>query len=335
MPGVAVDHPAEDGARRHFGNMILSRLPVRQVFRASAAVPGRSRRQRHAAHRARGGDRRAVRRSARDHDASRVVFEGAARGAGRGAARDLRRGPRARASKARSPTRRAARSTRTCGPRRRSSPATSISSPIDPLHARMQAPFADGTPPLLDAWEALNPGVPHPSTFCIYMKMEPGGPELHCDFYFVSADLQPRLEVDPRRPADAGVRPPAGDSGARLAAGREPLQRRARGGATAAPATSESSPAATTSSARRSRSTQRSAITLSRSRISSATRPVSAAASSRRSSAMSSDSDFLAGDVRARHFFVVAIHPLVAVGEHRQSRLDAGDASWRCGLRRR
>ena len=53
----------------------------------------------------------------------------------------------------------------------------------------MKAPFADGTPPLLDAWEALNPGVPHPSTFKHLLKMEPGGPELHCDFIFVSADL--------------------------------------------------------------------------------------------------------------------------------------------------
>ena len=58
----------------------------------------------------------------------------------------------------------------------------------------MQAPFTDGTPPLVDAWEALHPGVAHPSTFCIYMKMEPGGPELHCDFYFVSAGPRPRLK---------------------------------------------------------------------------------------------------------------------------------------------
>ena len=33
VPGVAVDEPGEDGRRRRFGNMILSRLPVRQVFR--------------------------------------------------------------------------------------------------------------------------------------------------------------------------------------------------------------------------------------------------------------------------------------------------------------
>ena len=47
IPGVAVDHPAEGGGRRRFGNMILSRLPVRQVvsviclpYPADPGVPG-------------------------------------------------------------------------------------------------------------------------------------------------------------------------------------------------------------------------------------------------------------------------------------------------------
>src|SRR4029453_1046207 len=31
--GVAVDHPGDGGRRRKFGNMILSRLPVRQTYR--------------------------------------------------------------------------------------------------------------------------------------------------------------------------------------------------------------------------------------------------------------------------------------------------------------
>ena len=57
----------------------------------------------------------------------------------------------------------------------------------------MLAPFADGTPPLADCWTHTHPGVPHPSTFCIYSKMVPGGPELHCDFVFVSEDLKPRV----------------------------------------------------------------------------------------------------------------------------------------------
>ena len=33
VAGVAVDHPAAGGRRRRFGNLILSRLPVRQAYR--------------------------------------------------------------------------------------------------------------------------------------------------------------------------------------------------------------------------------------------------------------------------------------------------------------
>ena len=39
IPGAAVDHPADSGGRRRFGNMILSRLPVRQVFRHLLPFP--------------------------------------------------------------------------------------------------------------------------------------------------------------------------------------------------------------------------------------------------------------------------------------------------------
>jgi endonuclease/exonuclease/phosphatase family metal-dependent hydrolase len=65
--------------------------------------------------------------------------------------------------------------------------------PDNPLHPRMKAPFADGTPPLHDAWEAAHPGTPHPSTFKIYEKEHPNEPELHCDFVFVSEHLKPRI----------------------------------------------------------------------------------------------------------------------------------------------
>src|SRR4030095_12814732 len=37
--------------------------------------------------------------------------------------------------------------------------------PDDPLHGRMGAAFADGTPPLHDAWEGAHPRVGHPSAF--------------------------------------------------------------------------------------------------------------------------------------------------------------------------
>src|SRR5262245_49196256 len=33
VPGIATDHPADGGGRRRFGNLILSRLPVRQAYR--------------------------------------------------------------------------------------------------------------------------------------------------------------------------------------------------------------------------------------------------------------------------------------------------------------
>ena len=61
---------------------------------APAALPLRSRRARHAAHRDRGGRSRATIGDVRvDHDAPRVLFGDAADGAGRSAADDLRRGP--------------------------------------------------------------------------------------------------------------------------------------------------------------------------------------------------------------------------------------------------
>ena len=57
IPGVAVDHPGEDGRRRRFGNMIFSRLPVQQVFRHLLPYPADRRFPRHAAHGAGGGGR--------------------------------------------------------------------------------------------------------------------------------------------------------------------------------------------------------------------------------------------------------------------------------------
>src|SRR4051812_32875997 len=39
IPGIAVDQPGRNGRRRTFGNMILSRLPVRQVYRHLLPFP--------------------------------------------------------------------------------------------------------------------------------------------------------------------------------------------------------------------------------------------------------------------------------------------------------
>src|SRR5664279_642803 len=39
VPGIAVDQQGDDGRRRRFGNMILSRLPVQQAYRHLLPYP--------------------------------------------------------------------------------------------------------------------------------------------------------------------------------------------------------------------------------------------------------------------------------------------------------
>ena len=58
--------------------------------------------------------------------------------------------------------------------------------PDDPLHARLiQFGF-------VDAWEALQPGTPHPHTFRVHER-EAGESPYCCDYVFVTEELAPRL----------------------------------------------------------------------------------------------------------------------------------------------
>jgi len=58
--------------------------------------------------------------------------------------------------------------------------------PEDRLHGRVcHAGFAD-------AWKALNPGLPHPPTFRVHEREEGEVPHC-CDYFFVTEDLLPRL----------------------------------------------------------------------------------------------------------------------------------------------
>ena len=192
IPGIAVDHPGDNGRRRRFGNMILTRLPVLQVFRhllpypADQDVSGMPRIAVEAVVEASFGPVRIVtthlefyslkKRSAQVEALRALYAEGS------GYARDPR-------------------STGYDGGPYETLPrpaATVITGdfnlePDDPLHARMTAPFGDGTPRLFDAWELAHPGVPHPPTMNIFVKMKPDDPLLHCDFIFVSDDLRPRV----------------------------------------------------------------------------------------------------------------------------------------------
>jgi len=194
VPGVATDHPADDGGRRRFGNMILSRLPVRQVFRHLLPSPvdpgenGMSRIAVEAVIAAPFGDVRVVtthlewyslkQRSAQV-EALRAIYAEGHGHAREGSIVDESGGP--------FHTYLRPAATVICG---------DFNLEYDhPLHARMRAPFADGTPPLANAWDLAHPGEPYPATFKVHEKWVPGDPELHCDFFFLSPDLQPRLRA--------------------------------------------------------------------------------------------------------------------------------------------
>ena len=192
VPGVAVDQPGDGGRRRRFGNMILSRLPVQQVYRhllpypCDPGVPGMPRLALEAIVRSSAGDVRVVTTHLEYYsDLQRMAQAKALRtiyADGHGHARDARitmddGGPFQTFARPR---------------------ATIITGdcnfePGAPEHRAILAPFADATPPLLDAWDVVHPGVAHPATFRIYQKDAPGDPELHCDFIFVGAELAPRV----------------------------------------------------------------------------------------------------------------------------------------------
>jgi endonuclease/exonuclease/phosphatase family metal-dependent hydrolase len=194
VPGVAVDQPGQGGKRRRFGNMILSRLPVRQVYRhllpypLDPGVPGMPRIAIEAVVGASFGDVRVITTHLEYYSAKQRMAQAEALRAiyaeGHAYARD------ARITKDdRSPFHTFVR------PR-----ATVITGdlnfePDGPEHPRLLEPFDDGTPPLLDAWMIAHPGKAHPSTFCIYQKTDPCGHELHCDFIFVSDELRPRVRA--------------------------------------------------------------------------------------------------------------------------------------------
>jgi endonuclease/exonuclease/phosphatase family metal-dependent hydrolase len=194
IPGVAVDHPAEGGRRRRFGNMILSRLPVVQVYRhllpypLDARVPGMPRIAIEAIVRTTLGDVRVVTThleyySARQRmaqvDALRAIYAG-----GHAYARD------------------ATVTMNDGGPfqtfvRPRATVITGDCNfePGSPEYRRMLEPFDDPTPPLVDAWNVAHPGVAHPATFKIYQKDDPADPELHCDFIFIGDELRSRVRA--------------------------------------------------------------------------------------------------------------------------------------------
>jgi endonuclease/exonuclease/phosphatase family metal-dependent hydrolase len=203
IEGIAVDVPHEAGGRRQFGNLLLTRLPLRQARRhllpwpADAAHADMQRVAIEAVIEAPDvGDLRVT--------TTHLAYYSAAQ---RLAQFDALRQLHAEAQGHRRPPERADASR---GPFHwRPRPGAGIVTgdcncePDSPGHARMLAPFDDTTPAFRDAWHLAHPGRPHAHTVGLYDTAQ-WPRQFACDFVFVSADLAPRVtafDVDARSDA--------------------------------------------------------------------------------------------------------------------------------------
>ena len=180
----AVDVPDGSGARRRFGNLILSRLPVRQVLRhslpwpAHEGVPSMPRIALEAVIEAPWGLVRVT-------TTHLEYYSEAQRAAQVERLREIH--AEACAYHRARPTDRYQSGPFAPFPR----PASSILAgdfnmrPDDRLVAELAQDYRD-------AWRVAHPGEPHPPTFCLHGK-EHGDAPYCCDFVFVSEDLAPRI----------------------------------------------------------------------------------------------------------------------------------------------
>ncbi|HEX8741082.1 MAG TPA: endonuclease/exonuclease/phosphatase family protein [Casimicrobiaceae bacterium] len=212
IEGVAVDRagdggragaggrPGDSGRRRRFGNMILSRLPVGEVYRhllpypSDSRVPGMPRVAVEAVIEARSGSLRIVtthleyysaRQRAAQVDALRTIYAD-----GDAHARDFAvtiddggpfdNPPRPRA-------------TLIVGDFNFEPDSADYLRLLVPFDGGATPPLVDATPPLTDAWRARHPTAPHPTTFKLYEKLRPNEPELHCDFVFADPSALARI----------------------------------------------------------------------------------------------------------------------------------------------
>jgi endonuclease/exonuclease/phosphatase family metal-dependent hydrolase len=182
VAGWGVDVPSRTGNRMRFGNLILSRLPVQRVLRhslpwpADAGVPSMPRVAVEAMVQAPFGPLRVLtthleyhsgrQRAAQVARLKEIIAEG--------------QGERKRVEEP-GPYRTypASASTLACG--------DFNMPPDDPLHAAL---LESG---LVDAWQKLHPGKPHPPTFRLHERKAGVAPYC-CDFVFVTPELAPRLE---------------------------------------------------------------------------------------------------------------------------------------------
>jgi endonuclease/exonuclease/phosphatase family metal-dependent hydrolase len=195
LEGVAVDVPHPNGGRRQFGNLLLSRLPVRQAARHLLPWPADA-----------------------DHaDMPRIAVEAVIEAPDVGdvrvatthlgyysAAQRLAEvdGLRTVHAQACGHQRvRPARADVSNGPfhwRPRPSAAVVCGDfncePGSPGYARMLEAFGDGTPAFRDAWQVMHPGREHDPTVGLFDTAQ-WPRRFACDFVFVSEDLEQRVKA--------------------------------------------------------------------------------------------------------------------------------------------
>ena len=199
LSAAAVDAPAAGRGRRTFGNMLLSRFPVGPIWRhllpypADPGVKGMQRVALEATLETPLGPLRVVTTHLEYYSARQ-------RSAQVERLRELHREAVGHARTA--PAERAGGAGPFAAPVR-GGPAVLTGDfnfhPGSAEHARLLAPFDDGTPPWRDAWQLAHPGRPHEPTVGLRDKAQWPQDAFTCDFFFVSDDLAPRvreLQVD-------------------------------------------------------------------------------------------------------------------------------------------
>jgi len=190
--GIATDVLGDDGRRRQFGNLILTRRPVLQAFRhllpwpADPDVPSMQRCAVEVVVTTAQGPLRVTtthleyyskrQRSVQVRALRHLQGEAAAHAA-----------DKVNREKAGGPFQKQPR------------PASGILTadfnfrPEDPLYREIQTPYADGVPAYNDAWSVRHPNEPHAPTLGLFDKGQWPGDPFACDFIFVTDDLKPRV----------------------------------------------------------------------------------------------------------------------------------------------
>jgi endonuclease/exonuclease/phosphatase family metal-dependent hydrolase len=192
VEGIATDVLGDGAGRRQFGNLILTRRPVLQIFRhllpwpADPAVPSMQRCAVEVVIAAPSGPLRIT-------TTHLEYYSRTQRAAQVQALRDLQREA---ASHAADPVNRE----KAGGPfQKQPRPASGVLTADFNFRANseeyqtIQAPFDEQMPRYCDAWSVRHPGVPHAPTLGLFDKGQWPGDPFCCDFIFVTEDLCDRV----------------------------------------------------------------------------------------------------------------------------------------------